>query len=33
MDGDDEYEFEEEFTVDDFRHMDQIEATAYAGEF
>ena len=33
MDGDDEYEFEEEFTMEDFRHMDKIESAAYAGEF
>ena len=33
MDGDNEYELDEEFTMEDFRHMDEIESAAYAGEF
>lgn len=33
MDGDDEYGFDEEFTAEDFHHMDEIESAAYAGEF
>jgi hypothetical protein len=33
MEGDDEYGFDEEFTAEDFRHMDRIESAAYAGEF
>jgi len=30
MDGDNEYKFGEEFTMEDFCHMDEMEAAAVA---